>query len=123
MKTRLGDLLLDDEDITALMSWIRGLVEERNKARQQAEDEIARDIRDEAWHTKLTAIAESMADRHGPLEDMDAWEQAKAACASWEAQAGYFDVDEFFVMDDDWRETWHNAYSDRIEEIKRSRAS
>lgn len=116
----LGKLLLDDETAAAFAEWLHGLVEGRRRAQQHIADELARDERDSAWHGRLTAIAVGYAERHGPLEDMDAWEQAKAACASWEAQAGYFDVDEYFQMDDDWRETWREAYSYRIEELRRA---
>ena len=117
----LGKLLLDEETAAAFAEWLQALVDQRRREQQKIENEKARAAQDDAWYTKLTAIAEEYATRQGPIECMDAWEQAKAACASWEKEAGYFDVDEYFVMDDDWREAWNNAYSGRIDDMWRAK--
>lgn len=116
MSIELGKLLLDDETALAFAEWLHRLVLERRYALQKVADEKAKDEWDERCYEKLTAIASGIAARHGLLEDMDPWEQAKAACASWETQAGYFDVDEHFQMDADWREFWVDAYVDGLPE-------
>ena len=123
MGIKLGELILDDETAEAFASWLHCLAQKQRLERRKAKEAKEQDEREEAWSEKLVVIVQSIADRHGSLEDMDSWEQAKAACASWENQAGHFDVDEYFTMDDDWRELWHNTYSNRIREIAHARRS
>ena len=123
MTTKLGDLLLDDETALAVSVWLDGLVEARRRAIRKAQQEEEKEERESIWCDRLIVIAQAAADRHGPMEDMDPYEQAKAACASWEAQAGRLDVGDYFAMDDDYRELYHDSYCNRIREIERSRTS
>lgn len=117
----LGKLLLDDETAAAFTEWLQGLVEQRRRGQQDAEDKKAKDAQDEVWYKQLTAIAEKLATRQGPIVDMDSWEQAMAACASWEPTGDYFEMDDDFEMDDQWRQVWYGAYSRRIDDLRRAR--
>lgn len=112
---RLSEIDLTNDQATAFAEWLDGLVKERWQRLQKAEDEKAADELDDQRCVKVVAIAKALGERHGLLEDMDAWEQAGAACTSWEAQAGYFDVDQYFTLDDHWREIWQGAYVEGLE--------
>lgn len=119
----ISDIWLSEEEEAALRGWLAALVERRRREAQQEADDLARDAHESACADQLIDIARAAAERHGPIEGIDSWEQAKAACASWERHAGYMDIAEHFAMDEDYRQLWHDTYSLRINEIRRARAS
>ena len=114
----LGNLLIDEETALAFRAWLDELVEKQRRNQAKVEADKAADELNDQYYTKLTAIAREWATKHGPIEWMDTYAQAEAAYTSWEQGAGHLDVDEYFQLDSDWRESWITAYVSQVEGMK-----
>lgn len=121
MSIELGSLLIDRETAEAFRAWLDELVEKQRRNKAKVEEEKAADLLDSERYDKLATIAREWAEKHGPIEWMDVYEQANAAYASWEQGAGHLDVDEYFQLDSDWKESWVTVYVSRVEEMKATR--
>jgi hypothetical protein len=119
MTTRLGDLLIDQKTEQAFRAWLDGLVQKQRRAQAQIEERDAADRLYEERYEKLAAIAREWAERHGVIPWMAVQHQAQAAFDTWSEEAGYLDVDQYFDLDADWKESWINVYVARVEEIER----
>ncbi len=115
---KLGELQIDEETALAFRDWLDGLVEKRRRALVKVEEEKRQDALDGERYDKLAAIAREWAEKHGPIEWMDVYEQANAAYVSWEQGAGHLDIDEYFQLDSDWKESWITVYTSRVGEMK-----
>lgn len=115
---KLGDIMIDDEAALALRAWLDELVEKQRRNRAKVEADMAAAELNDQYYAKLTVIAREWAEKHGPIEWMDTYAQAEAAYTSWEQGAGHLDVDEYFQLDGEWKESWIAAYVSRVEGMK-----
>jgi hypothetical protein len=115
---KLGELLIDDEAALALRAWLDELVEQQRRNQAKVEADEAENALNDQRYDKLIAIAREWATKHGPIEWMDTYAQAEAAYTSWEQGAGHLDVDEYFQLDSEWRESWITAYVSQVEGMR-----
>lgn len=123
--TKLGDLYIDDEKAAALFEWLDTLVNQRRRRLALAEEERARESRDEEWYNKLQSLAREWARKNGVMEGMPAYAMAEATWQVFTSSEGWFsplDVHEYFQPEgDEWQEAWENAYVDEVETMLRAK--